>query len=95
MITDGEIRNEPISEVRLAEALQVSRTPVREAVRRLVGENVLEVTVQGVRLYLPSVEDLAEVYYTRAILEGAAARLAASIGGAALARKLRAILKEA
>ena len=95
MITDGEIRNEPISEVRLAESLQVSRTPVREAVRRLVGENVLEVTVQGVRLYLPSVEDLAEVYYTRAILEGAAARLAASIGGAALARKLRAILKEA
>ena len=95
MIAQGRIRTEPISEVRLAGELHVSRTPVREAVRRLVGENVLEVTVQGVRLYLPSVEDLAEVYYTRAILEGAAARLAASIDGAALAKRLRAILKEA
>jgi DNA-binding GntR family transcriptional regulator len=95
MITEGKIRTEPISEVRLAGELQVSRTPVREAVRRLVGENILEVTLQGVRLYLPSVEDLAEVYYTRAILEGAAARLAASIDGAALAKRLRAILKEA
>jgi DNA-binding GntR family transcriptional regulator len=95
MITEGKIRTGPISEVRLAETLQVSRTPVREAVRRLIGENVLEVTVQGVRLYLPSVEDLAEVYYTRAILEGAAARLAASIEGVALAKRLRVILKEA
>jgi len=95
MISEGKIRTEPISEVRLAETIQVSRTPVREAVRRLVGENVLEVTVQGVRLYLPSVEDLAEVYYTRAILEGAAARLAATIDGAALARRLRMILAEA
>jgi DNA-binding GntR family transcriptional regulator len=73
----------------------VSRTPVREAVRRLVGENILEVTAQGVRLYLPSVEDLAEVYYTRAILEGAAARLAATIDGVALAGRLRKILRGA
>ena len=95
MISEGKIRTEPISEVSLAETLHVSRTPVREAVRRLVGENVLEVTVQGVRLYLPSVEDLAEVYYTRAILEGGAARLAATVEGAALAKRLGAILKEA
>jgi DNA-binding GntR family transcriptional regulator len=94
LVTEGKIRTEPVSEVSLAEALQVSRTPVREAVRRLVGENILEVTPQGVRLYLPSVEDLAEVYYTRAILEGAAARLAASIDGRGLARGLRAIIRE-
>lgn len=95
MIAEGKIHAGPISEVRLASELQVSRTPVREAVRRLVGENVLEVTPQGVRLYLPSVEDLAEVYYTRAILEGAAARLAATNDGAALAKRLRAIMKGA
>lgn len=92
MIGEGRIRIEPISEVRLAGQIQVSRTPVREAVRRLVGENILEVTLQGVRLYLPSVEDLAEVYYTRAILEGAAARRAATLDGAALAKRLRSIL---
>jgi DNA-binding GntR family transcriptional regulator len=95
MIADGRIRAEPISEVSLASELQVSRTPVREAVRRLVGENILEMTPQGIRLYLPSVEDLAEVYYTRAILEGAAARLASTIDGPALAKRLRTILAEA
>ncbi len=40
-----------ISEVRLASELEVSRTPVREAVRRLVGENVLEVTQHGLRFF--------------------------------------------
>ncbi|HVO87923.1 MAG TPA: GntR family transcriptional regulator [Casimicrobiaceae bacterium] len=94
-IAEGLLRGEPISEVRLAAELQVSRTPVREAVRRLVGENVLEVTPQGIRLYMPSVEDLAEVYYTRAVLEGAAAALAASNQGPAIAKRLHAILKRA
>jgi DNA-binding GntR family transcriptional regulator len=95
MIADGNLRAEPISEVRLAAELQVSRTPVREAVRRLIGENVLEVTPQGIRLYLPSVEDLAEVYYTRAVLEGAAAGLAVSTQGAGLTRRLEVILTRA
>lgn len=84
-----------ISEVRLASELEVSRTPVREAVRRLVGENVLEVTQHGLRFYSPSLDDLAEVYYMRAVLEGAAAKLAAANGGVLLARKLREILEEA
>ena len=95
MIAAGEIRSEPISEVRLAAEIAVSRTPVREAVRRLVGENILEVTPQGIRLYRPSVEDLAEVYFTRAILEGAAARLAAARSGGVLAKQLRDILAKA
>lgn len=95
MIEAGEIRSEPISEVRLAAEIAVSRTPIREAVRRLVGENILEVTPQGIRLYRPSVEDLAEVYFTRAILEGAAAKLAAASNSTVLAKQLRAILKRA
>lgn len=79
----------------MAAEIAVSRTPVREAVRRLVGENILEVTPQGIRLYRPSVEDLAEVYFTRAILEGAAARLAAARNSVVLAKKLREILMQA
>lgn len=62
---------------------------------RLVGENVLEVTQNGLRFYSLSLDDLAEVYYMRAILEGSAARLAAAYGGVALARRLREILEEA
>lgn len=96
MIASGRFsKGEVISEVRLATELEVSRTPVREAVRRLVGENVLEVTQNGLRFYSPSLDDLAEVYYMRAILEGSAARLAAANGGLLLARKLREILEEA
>lgn len=96
MVAAGRFRaGEPISEVRLATELEVSRTPVREAVRRLVGENLLQVTPQGLRAYTPSIEDLAEVYYTRGILEGAAGRLAAMNAGPALAVKLRKILAQA
>jgi len=96
MVAAGRFRSgEPISEVRLSTELEVSRTPVREAVRRLVGENLLQVTPQGLRVYTPSIEDLADVYYTRGILEGAAGRLAAANAGPGLAIKLRKILEKA
>ncbi len=96
MVASGEFRaDEPVSEVRLSETLEVSRTPVREAVRRLVGENVLQLTPQGLRAYTPSIEDLAEVYYTRAVLEGGAARLAAVRGDRAMIGALKKILREA
>ena len=96
MVANGRFGNGVvISEVKLASELEVSRTPVREAVRRLIGENVLEVTQNGLRFYSPSLDDLAEVYYMRGILEGSAARLAAANGGAPLARNLRGILEEA
>lgn len=96
MVAAGRFgKGDVISEVRLATELEVSRTPVREAVRRLVGENVLEVTQNGLRFYSPSLDDLAEVYYMRGILEGSAARLAAANGGVLLAKKLRGILEEA
>lgn len=96
MVASGRFSpGEVISEVRLSTELEVSRTPVREAVRRLVGESVLEVTPNGLRIYSPSLEDLAEVYYMRAILEGAAARVAVANGGRGLAKDLRRILEEA
>jgi DNA-binding GntR family transcriptional regulator len=96
MIAEGRFRTgETISEVKLSAELDVSRTPVRDAVRRLVGENLLTVTPQGLRLYTPSIEDLADVYYTRAILEGAAGRLAVANAGPDLAIRLRAILEQA
>lgn len=96
MVATGRFApGEVISEVCLSTELEVSRTPVREAVRRLVGECVLEVTPSGLRIYSPSLDDLAEVYYMRAILEGAAGRLAAANGGPTLAKQLRAILEQA
>jgi len=78
-ITDGTFRaGETLSEVQLAEMLAVSRTPVRDAVRRLVAEQLLVAVKGAVRVYFPTAADLADVYCTRAALEGMAARLAAS-----------------
>lgn len=81
LILSGSLRpGESISEVKLSERLNVSRTPVREAVRRLVAENLMEAPARGLlRVYSPTLSDIAEVYFTRAVLEGAAAGLAASL----------------
>ncbi len=95
MITSGRLgADEPVSEVQLSEALEVSRTPVREAVRRLVGENILQLTPKGLRVYVPSIDDLAEVYYTRSLLEGGAARLSALNADPAMLTELARILRE-
>jgi DNA-binding GntR family transcriptional regulator len=95
MIASGRLSaEEPVSEVQLSVALEVSRTPVREAVRRLVGENILQLTPKGLRVYVPSIDDLAEVYYTRSLLEGGAARLAALNADPAMLAELVRILRE-
>lgn len=78
MIVSGRLRaGETVSEVQLAEALGVSRTPVREAVRRLVGLGLVEATPRGLRVFRPTAEDVAEVYFLRAAIEGALVRAAA------------------
>ena len=61
----------------LASELNVSRTPVREALRKLEAEGL--VTHSGTRLivHAPSEQDLTELFYVREALEGMAARLAA------------------
>lgn len=68
-------------EVALAEDLQVSRTPVREAMSRLAEEGLLERGAGGgfmVRSF--SLEDVVDAIEIRGVLEGTAARLAAERG---------------
>ncbi|MFZ0720570.1 MAG: GntR family transcriptional regulator [Xanthobacteraceae bacterium] len=61
----------------LANELRVSRTPVREALRKLEAEGL--VAHAGSRLVVRAIseEDLTELFYVREALEGMAARLAA------------------
>ncbi len=78
-IIQGEIPpGEKLNEPQLAERFQVSRGPLREAIRRLVGlkliEHVPHVGARVVTLDLPKVMELYEV---REALEGKAAALAA------------------
>ncbi|CAM4465510.1 GntR family transcriptional regulator [Paenibacillus tarimensis] len=64
----------------LAEALQVSRTPIREAIRLLVSEQLLEVLPQrGTRIARISVRKVSEARFIREQLELGAFRLAASL----------------
>src|SRR5690606_35735565 len=83
-------------EVPLAEALQISRTPVREALSRLAEEGLLDRLPNGgfvVRRF--GFADVVDAIELRGVMEGTAARLAAERGAApeALAR-LQAIVAE-
>ena len=69
----------PIFEEDLARRLRMSRTPVREAVKRLEHENLLRrIPLRGVVVGKPSIRDIVEICEIRCVLEGHAARVAAT-----------------
>lgn len=62
----------------LAERFGTSRTPLREAIRRLQTEGLVEFAPhRGAVVVDLSIEELIEIYHIRAVLDGLAARLAA------------------
>jgi DNA-binding GntR family transcriptional regulator len=61
----------------LANELRVSRTPVREALRKLEAEGLVEHSGSRLVVRALSEQDLTELFYVREALEGMAARLAA------------------
>ena len=70
-------RGEILSELALAKELGVSRTPVREAIRRLQQEDFLEETGRGLVVVGISKDDMLDMYEIRLQIEGEAARRAA------------------
>ncbi|MDR0901298.1 MAG: GntR family transcriptional regulator [Opitutaceae bacterium] len=79
LIVSGEIpAASTISEAALAKRLRVSRTPVREAVRQLTQEGLLEqIPRRGTLVRSVDRRELAELYHIREALEGHAAGQAA------------------
>jgi DNA-binding GntR family transcriptional regulator len=79
MILDGVMRpNRLVREAHLARRLEMSRTPVREALRRLQAEGYLRAIPHGGYAVIEvRQEDLVNVYEVRAALEGLGARYAA------------------
>jgi len=66
-----------LSEGKIAKQMEVSRTPIREALRELAAEGFVKISPnQGVVVSNASVEDVQEVLRIRGVLEGLAARLA-------------------
>jgi len=77
-IQDGILKpGQRVRETEVGEWLKVSRTPVREALRRLQSEGIIESREGGLAVTSYDMRAVAELYDVRQILEGAAAALAA------------------
>jgi len=70
-------RGEILTESHLSAELGVSRTPIREALRRLEQEHIIEETGKGSRVIGITEKDLEDIYLIRIQLEGMVASLAA------------------
>ena len=70
-------RGELLTELKLVEQLGVSRTPIREALRRLEQERLIEDTGKGSRVLGITEEDLQDIMNIRERVEGLAAYYAA------------------
>ena len=84
-----------LREADVADWLQISRTPVREAFHRIVSEGLLvEGSWNGAMVARLDAQQLVELYAVRALLEGAAARLAAEQAYPAEVKNLFAIAEK-
>ncbi|OAT82973.1 GntR family transcriptional regulator [Desulfotomaculum copahuensis] len=95
-IIQGRLKpGERLMEIQLAEEMGVSRTPVREAIRKLELEGfVVMVPRKGAYVAGISVKDIVDVFEVRAALEGLAAGLAAErITGEELEELERALVR--
>jgi DNA-binding GntR family transcriptional regulator len=85
-------RGDRLREADIAEALGVSRTPVREALLRLQHRGLVELTVGGLTVSRLSRLQLIELFSMREVLEGSAAMFAAQHAAPAEIAGLRELL---
>ena len=73
-ILNGRISpRERLTEPKLGKLYDVSRTPVREALSRLLSDGLVERTDFGYAVVVPSLEDLRNLYELRITLKSCAA----------------------
>ena len=70
-------RGEIINESRLSTELGVSRTPIREALHRLMQEHIIEEVGKGYEIIGITESDLEEIFTIRRYVEGVASKRAA------------------
>lgn len=78
-IRDGRLApGQRLIEIELQSALHVSRGSIREAIRRLAAEHILQIELhKGARVRQLSAGEIKNIYQVREVLEGLACRLAA------------------
>jgi DNA-binding GntR family transcriptional regulator len=94
LIVTGALRSgEPVGEIAIAERLGVSRTPVREAVKRLSDEGLIDVYAQsGTFVSQVSAKAIEEAFIIRTALELESVARAAPLMDGRHAENLRAIM---
>ncbi len=70
-------KGESLTESKLSAELGVSRTPIREALKRLEQEHLIEESPKGMTVVGISKKDLDDIFKIRGALEGKAAEMAA------------------
>jgi DNA-binding GntR family transcriptional regulator len=70
------LRGDLLTESKLCEQLGVSRTPIREALRRLLQENLIEESGKGSVVIGITENDLADIFLVRSKLESLAVEIA-------------------
>lgn len=85
----------PLQEQELSESMEVSRTPIREALRTLASEGLVEIRAhRGARVAHISRQDLLDAYEAREWLEPVAAAKAAQRIDAATLEKIEAVIEK-
>lgn len=93
-IARGELeRGTRLHQEDLAVELGVSRTPVREALRRLAAEGLIDLfTNRGARVATADDDDVRAAYSTRLIIEPGAARIAAKVASREAIEGMRSVI---
>lgn len=80
MILSGALTpGDALQEAKLGEALEMSRTPVREAIKRIEAEGLVSQDGRFLRVRLLSSEEVEEIFFLRQVLESYCARHATAV----------------
>lgn len=95
MIFEGKFQpGERINETQLAKEYQVSKSPIREAIRILEKEGLLVVDRAKIVVYQPTLKDVEDIYYCRMALESFAVKRTTKIATDAELEHIKKTLKE-